>query len=378
MRILNPAFLLLFFALAANGDDQRNFTGAWKLNTARSDIRGSYLLPDGFLRVEQSAAGLKLAAGASEAGPLTEVFYPLGGNSQKSTVGEFTLNVVAKWEGDVLLVNTIVTGAKDFAESERWDRSRDGRRMTITRTIQRPDGEVESVLIFEKSGVQAPAQTSSILNAPAPSPAVGAPASAAADTSDSDFVVAAGTRILMTLTNAVNTKHSAVGDKVYLTTSVPVFVRGQLVIPQGSYVTGTITESTRAGRVKGKAALNLRFETLTLPTGVSRDFRSRAGSVDTAGNLDRKEGRIKGEGNTGGDIRTVAGTTAAGTGIGTLAGAAAGHVGMGAGVGAAAGALAGIGGVLATRGPDVTIPPGTTMELVLDRELRFSSLEILR
>jgi type IV secretion system protein VirB10 len=130
--------------------------------------------------------------------------------------------------------------------------------------------------------------------------------------------------------------------------------------------------------VKGKAALNFRFETLTLPTGVARDFRSRAGSVDTQGSVDRKEGRIQGESNKGGDIRMVATTTAAGAGVGTLAGAAAGHYGMGAGIGAAAGALAGLGSVMATRGPDVVIQPGTTMELVLDRELSFSAAEIFR
>jgi type IV secretion system protein VirB10 len=376
MRTVTVVSILLFAALGASGDDQRNFSGSWKLNAARSDVRGGWILPDGFLRAEQASGGFKVAAGPNENAPLTEVFYPLGGKSQKSTVGEFTLNVVTKWEGDVLLVNTIVNGASSYSESERWERSRDGRRLTITRTVQRRDGESESVLIFEKIATPtAPAQTSSILNVP--DPVASAPAHANAEP-DGDFIVAAGTRILLTLTNSVNTKRSAPGDKVYLTTTVPVFVKGQLVIPQGSYVTGSITESSRAGKIKGKAALNLRFETLTLPTGVTRDFRSRAGSVDTQGSLDRAEGRIQGDSNKGGDIKTVGSTTAAGAGIGGIAGSAAGHVGSGVGIGAAAGALAGLGGVLASRGPDVVIPPGTTMELVLDRELRFSAVEILR
>jgi type IV secretion system protein VirB10 len=155
-----------------------------------------------------------------------------------------------------------------------------------------------------------------------------------------------------------------------------VFQNGRLIIPPGSYVTGTITESQRAGRVKGKSALDLRFETLTLPNGVSRDFRSRAGSIDTQGNLDRNEGRITGDSTKGKDAGTVAGTTAAGTGIGSIAGAAAGNLGMGAGIGAAAGAVAGLGRVFGTRGQDVNIPAGTTMEMVLDRELRYSEMEL--
>jgi len=151
-----------------------------------------------------------------------------------------------------------------------------------------------------------------------------------------------------------------------------------MVIPQGSYVTGSITEAQRAGRVKGKSELNLRFETITLPNGVVRDLLSRAGSVDTRGNLDRTEGRIEGESNKGGDARTVAKTTAGGAGIGSVAGAAAGHLGMGAGVGAAAGAVAGLAGVFGSRGPDVVLRQGTTMEMVLDRDITFTSEELNR
>jgi type IV secretion system protein VirB10 len=163
---------------------------------------------------------------------------------------------------------------------------------------------------------------------------------------------------------------------VYLETAVPVYVQERLVIPKGSYVTGTVTEAHQAGRVKGKSGLSLRFESVTLPNGVTRTMRSLPGSVDTRGNLDRKEGKIEGEGNKGGDARTVGETTAAGTGIGAIAGAASGHLGMGAGVGAAAGAAAGLAKVLGSRGPDVVLPQGTTMELVLDRELRFTETEL--
>ncbi len=49
---------------------------------------------------------------------------------------------------------------------------------------------------------------------------------------------------------------------------------------------------------------------------------------------------------------------------------------MGMGVGAAAGAVAGLGRVFGSRGKDVVIPQGTTMEMVLDRELRFTDSEL--
>jgi len=193
---------------------------------------------------------------------------------------------------------------------------------------------------------------------------------------ETEFVVATGTRVLLRLTNSVNTKHTSAGDHVYLQTAVPVFVNGRLVIPAGSYVEGTVTDSHQAGRVKGRSDLTLRFDSLTLANGVVRDFRSLPGSVDTLGNLDRKEGKIQGDSGKGDDARTVGRTTAAGAGVGTLAGSASGHIGMGAGIGAAAGAAAGLAGVLTRRGPDVVMPAGTTMEMVLDRDLRFTDAEL--
>ena len=136
--------------------------------------------------------------------------------------------------------------------------------------------------------------------------------SAAPSESESEYVVEAGTHVLLRLINAVNTKTAAVGDRVYLETAVPVFVSGHLILPRGTYVTGTVTETKQAGRVKGRSALNIRFDSVTLPNGVTRDLRSHPSEADAQGNLDRKEGRIEGQGDKGGDARKIGETTAAG------------------------------------------------------------------
>ncbi len=164
---------------------------------------------------------------------------------------------------------------------------------------------------------------------------------------------------------------------MYLETVFPITIDGRIIIPRGSYVTGTVSEAKRPGRIKGKGELFLRFDSLTLPNGITRDFRSRVGGTDAeAGELDRNEGKIRGEGNQGGDARTVAKTTAAGTGVGGVAGSAAGHAGMGAGIGAAAGAAAGLASVLLSRGPDLVLPKGTSFEMVLDRSVQFKTTEL--
>jgi type IV secretion system protein VirB10 len=192
------------------------------------------------------------------------------------------------------------------------------------------------------------------------------------------YTVEAGTRVPLTLINSISTKHSAQGDRVYLETAFPILVSGKIVIPPGSYVAGTVTEVKRPGRVKGRGELYVRFDSLTLPNGVTRDFRARMGSMDATSNdeLDRKEGTVKSEGNKAGDAATVAEAAGAGTSVGVIAGSAAGHTVMGAGIGAAAGAAAGMMAVLLSRGPDAVLSKGTTMEMVTDRPLDFSETEL--
>jgi hypothetical protein len=361
----------------AQSDD--GFSGLWKFNPGRSEVRNVPTPPALFLKVEQSATALTFFSSSEEGGPFTRSTYRLDGRSEKTQTGNVTTNTMTKWEGDALLVNTLVSGPQNYTVMERWQPSRDKSTLTITRTIVRLGGESESVLVYESPtlSVRSPVKQRE-REVPAPSVTLAPliPAAPPTQEAPSEYVVESGTRILMRLTNAVNTKHTNAGDRVYLETVVPVFVNGRLVIPRGSYVSGTVTESKQAGRVKGKSALNLRFDSLTLPNGVARDLRSRPSAADTRGNLDRKEGRIEGEGNKGGDARTVGETTATGVGIGTIAGAAAGHIGMGAGIGAAAGAAAGLGRVFGSRGPDVVLPAGTTVELALDRELVFTASEL--
>ncbi len=192
------------------------------------------------------------------------------------------------------------------------------------------------------------------------------------------LVVAAGTRIPLALINSVSTKHSTAGDRVYLQTVYPVMAQNRIVIPAGSYVEGTVTDVRRPRRYKGKCELYVRFDSLTLPNGVTRDFRARLSGLDATvdAKLDRSEGKVQGETNKGKDAGTVAETAGAGAGVGTIAGAASGHPLTGLGMGAAGGAAAGIIGLLLSHGPDAVLERGTTVEMVLDRPLNYQEAEL--
>ena len=361
-------------AFAQTGADN-DFSGTWNLSQSRSDLRDPLGPFDNVIRVSRTENVMTLSSRGFD------VTYPLDRRTEKSSVRQTQYSIAAKWEGSTLLANIILSGGQDYTVFERWTRSSGGDTLTITRTLTRAGGESESTLVYENPAFasEAPPPTapatrqsaSPVLIRRAPAPQTAATQSRAP--SNDDYVVTAGTRILLRLTNAVNTKRSVPGDLVYLQTAIPIFVNRRMVIPPGTYVTGAIVESKRAGRVKGKASLNLQFDTLTLANGIVRDLRSRPGTVDTAGNLDRKEGRIQGDSTKGQDVRTVATTSAAGAGLGAIIGHSSEHSGLGAGIGGAAGAAAGAAAILSTRGQDVILPSGTTMELVLDRDLHFNA-----
>ena len=76
-----------------------------------------------------------------------------------------------------------------------------------------------------------------------------------------------GTKIPLALINSVSTKQAVEGDRVYMETAFPILQNGKVVIPVGSYVAATVTKVKRPGRVKGKAELFIRFDSLTCLMG---------------------------------------------------------------------------------------------------------------
>jgi type IV secretion system protein VirB10 len=174
-------------------------------------------------------------------------------------------------------------------------------------------------------------------------------------------VVPAGTVIPITLTNRISTKYAKDGDGIYAKTSFPVTVDNKIVIPEGSYVRGKITEVLRPGRVKGKGELTLSFQSLILPSGRTMPIYTSLGGTSGAGEK-KGEATVQGDSSKGDDAKTVGTAASQGGLIGVIAGR-----GKGAAVGGAGGAAVGTAAVLLTRGKDLTLEPGTTLEIVLDR-----------
>src|SRR5215470_7310903 len=76
-----------------------------------------------------------------------------------------------------------------------------------------------------------------------------------------------GTHLLLRMVNSVTTRTAREGDRLYMRTASPVIVNGQFVVPVDSYAEGTVSHSVRSGRVKGRAELGFRIDSLMLPNG---------------------------------------------------------------------------------------------------------------
>ena len=223
-----------------------------------------------------------------------------------------------------------------------------------------------------RTAAQAPDGPQADAPAPAARPAAPAPAPALRASTGETITVPAGTRIGVTLENGISTANAKPGDSVYFRTSFPITINNKVVVPVGSYLRGEVTESKRPGRVKGKGELRIRLNTMILPNGYTVDLNAEPHSTDGGGRTKTdSEGKITGPGGKGKDAETVATTTVTGAGIGAIAGG-----GKGAGIGAGIGGLVGLGAVLLTRGPDAQLPRGSSMDLMLERDLQLDADQV--
>ncbi len=178
-----------------------------------------------------------------------------------------------------------------------------------------------------------------------------------------------GTHVLLRMLNSVSTRTAAEGDQVYLQTATPIAADGGILIPTGTYVQGSVSHAKRSGRVKGRAELAVRLETMTLAGGQTLKISPRLSSVDsgeTGQKVEGPEGQVKqapGVGKDAARIAILAGTGAAVGGLAT-------RTFTGAGIGGAAGSAVGLATVLLTRGNEVELRQGSTLDVVFDRDVQ--------
>jgi hypothetical protein len=177
-----------------------------------------------------------------------------------------------------------------------------------------------------------------------------------------------GTKVLLAMKNSVSSKNARPGDGVYLETTFPVVQNGVVVIPAGTYVQGVIDNVKRAGRVKGRAEILMHFTTLIYPNGYTVTLPGSVNSADgnDAQQVKDQEGTVQAEGTKGRDAATVATTAGSGALIGGLS-----RGGKGAAIGGGIGAAIGVATAILTRGEEVRLDSGTSVEMVLQRPVQI-------
>lgn len=187
------------------------------------------------------------------------------------------------------------------------------------------------------------------------------------------FTVPAGTKVLLQLRSAVNTKSAQPGDGVYLSSTFPVVVGSRVLIPAGVYVQGVVDRVARAGRVHGRAQLDMHFTSMIFPNGSVVEIPGMVNNLPGASKQEVKkdgEGTIEQSSDKTRNMGKVAEVSVpTGATVGSIGGLGAGHPIVG-GLAGVAGGVAAAGLVsLFTRGADVNIPSGTQVEMVLQRPL---------
>lgn len=169
-----------------------------------------------------------------------------------------------------------------------------------------------------------------------------------------EVTVPAGTTLPVILETSVGSDTSRREERIDARLSSAVVVHGVTVVPEGSTVRGVVTDATRSGRVKGRAHVALRFDTL-MPRGSDDRYDIRTSAVGRTAASTKKK-----------DAFEIGGGAAGGALIGALIGGK-----KGAAIGTAAGGGAGTAVVLSTRGKEIHLPRGSALTLRLTEPVKI-------
>ncbi len=151
-RSILAGFVLLSLA-AFSAHAKPNFTGDWKLNITKSDF-GQFPAPSSMSqKASHEDPSLKVATKmAMDNGDFDfESTYSTDGKETTNTFGPNAMKSVAKWEGDILSIQTKGQfGDNELTILDKWEVSADGKTLTMHRQFTSSQGELVQKLVLEK------------------------------------------------------------------------------------------------------------------------------------------------------------------------------------------------------------------------------------
>lgn len=210
-------------------------------------------------------------------------------------------------------------------------------------------------------------------------PANPAPAasSASAPADPNAAVIPAGTKVPLTLAQAISTKNAREGDPVYAQTVFPLVLNERILIPAGTYIQGRIMHTEKAGRSQKRAEILIHFTSMIYPSGYTVML---PGSIDNTPGADSSgvkdsEGTIQQDKDSGKRLEDAAKGAAVGGTVGSIGGVAAGGL-NGARIGGLAGIAGGVAWALLKHGPELKLDVGTSIEMEIQRSITVDATRI--
>ncbi|HVA64424.1 MAG TPA: BON domain-containing protein [Terriglobales bacterium] len=199
-----------------------------------------------------------------------------------------------------------------------------------------------AMMAMQPAAKRAARARSNAAAAPAPVPAMQAAA---------PVEIEPGTALHIRLGRALSSATASAGEGFTATMASPVLVNGQIAIPQGAAVSGTIAAADSAGHFKGQSRLVLKLTSLQY-NGQSYDLATQSLTRLASSRTTRSAETIGG-----------------GAAVGALIGALVGH-GKGAAIGAAAGAGTGTAAQALTKPAEVNLPAEAPLSFTLTAPLQ--------
>lgn len=278
-------------------------------------------------------------------------FVADGREHQEQLPNGRSTRVTATLNGDQLVVSSSGYRENDFTVI--FDPIENGRRLRVRRQIF-PDGTSQAVVVDSVYDRTSDTAQWNVYNGT--TPILGNTSSASGE-----YIVRDGETVVAHLNNDLITNQAREGDRFTMTVRQPSQY-------DGAIIEGTIGRVDQSGRLTGRSAMTLNFDTIRLRNGQTYRFNGIIGSVRTANgdtvNVDN-EGTAQGDNQTTQTIQRAG----IGTAIGAIIGAIAGG-GKGAAIGGIIGAAGGAGTVYVQGKDELELRSGTEVTILASAPTR--------